>query len=94
MKVVWTGPALKDREQIVFFILQDNAAAAVAMDELFSRAAGSLERAPKKGRVGRIKNTRELVIHARYILVYGIDIENDILYITALLHTSRRWPPA
>ena len=93
MSVVWTTPADTDREQIVLFIAKDNPQNAVAMDALFTEAADSLAALPSRGKPGRMSNTRELIIHKSYILVYSHDDENDVTYIKAVLHTSRQWPP-
>ena len=72
MRVVWTDPADEDREQIFLFITQDNPQAALEIDDLFTAAADSLATFPTRARVGRISDTRELVVHKNYILVYGI----------------------
>lgn len=93
MRVVWTDPADEDRERIVFFIAQDNPLAAVEMDELFTAAADSLAALPARSRTGRLPDTRELVVHKNYILVYGVDEANDTIYIKAVLHAARQWPP-
>ncbi len=93
MKVVWTDPAEEDRERIVLFIAQDNPQAAFDMDDLFTTAAASLATLPTRAKSGRVSGTRELVVHRNYILVYGIDEDADTVYIKAVLHTARQWPP-
>ena len=92
MKVVWTDPAEEDRERIVFFIAQDNPLAAVEMDELFTEAADSLASLSLRGRLGRVSDTRELIVHKNYILVYAYDETADVVYIKATLHASQQWP--
>lgn len=94
MRVVWTDPALWDREQIFDFIAQDNPDAAVNMDDLFTVAAASLATLPERGRPGRVPRTRELLVHKHFILVYGIDRQNETVYIVAVMHTSRKYPPS
>jgi addiction module RelE/StbE family toxin len=93
MKIVWTDPADSDREMIVLYIAQDNPSAAIKMDKLFTDAADSLIHFPLKGRTGRVPGTRELVVHRTYLLVYSLDTENDAVYVRAVIHTSRQWPP-
>lgn len=44
------------------------------------------------GKPGRIMGTRELVVHRHYFLVY--ELHTDTVYILAVVHTSRQWPPA
>ncbi|WP_254615040.1 type II toxin-antitoxin system RelE/ParE family toxin [Burkholderia pyrrocinia] len=46
---------------------------------------------PESGRLGRIAGTRELIPHENYRLVY--EISASIVWILALVHTSRMWPP-
>jgi addiction module RelE/StbE family toxin len=93
MRVVWTEPAEEDRGQIILFIAQDNPQAALEMDDLFTAAAASLAAFPTRAKAGRVSDTRELLVHRHYILVYGIDVDADTVYIKAVLHTARQWPP-
>jgi toxin ParE1/3/4 len=69
----------------------DNPPAAVRMDELFSEAADRLGDFPMLGHVGRVLGTRELIPHESYRLVY--EFEADTVWILALVHTARQWPP-
>jgi toxin ParE1/3/4 len=73
------------------YIAEDNPRAALEMDELFSAAAARLADHPKLGRPGKITGTRELIPHESYRLVYEID--GDTVWILALVHTARQWPP-
>ncbi|MFM0288039.1 type II toxin-antitoxin system RelE/ParE family toxin [Paraburkholderia megapolitana] len=91
MRVVWTPEAEQDRDDVWEYIAADNPAAAARMDELFSDAAAQLEYFPELGRRGRIDGTRELIPHESYLLVY--EIEGDTVWMLALVHTSRQWPP-
>ncbi len=93
MKLIWTEPALADRDHIVRYIAADNRNAAIKIDTLMDETAESLVHTPQKGRLGRVEGTRELVIHRNYILVYGYDIENTTIYVVAVLHSAQQWPP-
>ena len=93
MNVVWTDLAEQDRERIVFFIAQDNPQAAVELDALFTSAADSLVSLASRARPGRVPETRELIVHRNYILVFSHDEAAERIYIKAVLHTSRQWPP-
>jgi toxin ParE1/3/4 len=62
------------------------------MDKLFSDAAARLANFPMLGREGKIPDTRELIPHENYRLIY--EIEADTVWVLALVHTSRQWPPA
>jgi toxin ParE1/3/4 len=92
VKVYWTEEAERDRSHIWDIIAQDNPSAAVRMDRRFSEAAIKLADFPQLGRAGTIPGTRELIPHETYRLVY--EIAAEAVWILALVHTSRQWPPA
>jgi addiction module RelE/StbE family toxin len=91
MRVVWTPEAQQDRFDIWESIAGDDPGAAARMDELFSDAAARLEDYPELGRAGAISGTHELIPHESYRLVY--EIEREAVWILALVHTARQWPP-
>ena len=39
----------------------------------------------------RVPGTREVIVHKSYCLVY--EIEQDTVWVLALVHTARQWPP-
>lgn len=91
MRIIWTPEAEQDRIAIWDYIAADNPVAAANMDELFSTAINRLACHPKMGRPGKIAGTRELIPHDNYCLIY--EIETDAIWILALIHTTRQWPP-
>lgn len=91
MKILWTPEAEQDRTEIRNYISTEDPRAAINMDRLFTTAAARLANHPKLGRVGKIPGTRELIPHENYRLVYEID--GDIVWVLALVHTARQWPP-
>ncbi|MGH7037115.1 MAG: type II toxin-antitoxin system RelE/ParE family toxin [Stellaceae bacterium] len=91
MKLAWTPEALADRRAIYEYIEADNPRAALVLDELISEKAGLLTAHPRMGRPGRVRGTRELPVHRRYVLIY--DIAGEIARILRVLHTARQWPP-
>ncbi|NYT78925.1 type II toxin-antitoxin system RelE/ParE family toxin [Alcaligenaceae bacterium] len=90
MKLFWTPEAAQDRDEIYNYIEADNPVAALALDELFERKAGSPADYPGLGRSGRMAGTRELVVHANYILVY--DLVGGIVRVLRIVHAARQWP--
>ena len=44
-----------------------------------------------EGRAGKIAGTRGLIPHESYRLVY--EVEGGIIWVLALVHTARMWPP-
>lgn len=90
MKLFWTPEALDDRRTIYDYIELDNPVAANKLDQLFESVEEKLVHLPKLGRPGEILGTREFVIHESYRLVY--EIGENIVIVTAVVHTARRWP--
>lgn len=91
MKVTWTVAAQDDRNAIADHIAAENPRAAASMDQLFSDAAARLGDFPMIGYAGAIQGTREFIPHESYRIVYEVD--SDMVWVLALVHTSRRWPP-
>lgn len=92
MRVLWTLSAEQDRGDIIDFIAEDNLLAAISMDERFTASARRLAEHPMMGRPGQIPGTRELFPHESYRLVY--EVQAGTVWILALVHTARMWPPA
>ncbi|MDO5679417.1 MAG: type II toxin-antitoxin system RelE/ParE family toxin [Pelistega sp.] len=90
MELYWTPEAVLDREAIYDYIEADNPKAAIALDESFEAKAVRLLDHPHIGRKGRVQNTRELIVHQNYILVY--DVLDASVRILRVLHSARMWP--
>ena len=90
---IWKPLAVADRKAIAKYIARDNPLAAVELVDLLIRQASLLDANPKMGRPGRMKNTREWVVHPNYVIVYwvGDDSMSPIL-ILRVLHASQSWP--
>jgi len=91
VKVGWSVDAKRDLADIAEYIALDNPRAAERMDALLSKAAGRLVDFPRIGREGSQPGTREIHPHRHYRIVYTID--GDTIWIEAVVHTSRQWPP-
>ncbi|MFR0691131.1 type II toxin-antitoxin system RelE/ParE family toxin [Enterobacterales bacterium AE_CKDN230030158-1A_HGKHYDSX7] len=90
MKVFWTRDARQDRLDIWEYLVLESPEVAVRMDSLFSAAVARLRSFPQMGKPGRIPDTREMIPHESYRIVY--QVEADTLWIIALVHTARMWP--
>ncbi|MGO4439081.1 type II toxin-antitoxin system RelE/ParE family toxin [Rhizobium sp. RAF56] len=91
MKIIWTPQAELDRLEIFQFIASENPAASIRMDQLFARFVERLADFPQLGRPGMVEGTREIIPHRHYRLIY--EILGDEIWVLALLHTARQWPP-
>ena len=93
MKIYWSKEALAEFEAIILYIAKDNPNVADTFAEhIYSETELLLTEHPRTGRVGRVANTFELVIHKSYIVVYYI--ERNQITILSLRHTARLWPDA
>ena len=87
MKLVWTQLALDDRIRIFDYLGERNPLAALDIDELFSQKTGQLIEHQELHKAGRVKGTREAVVHPNYVLVY--QVQDDAVVILRLLHSAQ-----
>ncbi len=45
---------------------------------------------PYLGRIGRVQETRELIVHKHYVLIY--EVEKETVRIIRVLNTAQQWP--
>jgi toxin ParE1/3/4 len=91
MKVVWFRRAIWDLESARNYITQDNPVAAQQVVSRIKDAVSLLSEQPGIGRLGRVPNTKELVVdHTPYILPYRV--RDKRIEILRVLHAARRWP--
>lgn len=93
MIIEWLPDAEHDFESIIDYIAEDNPAAAITQgDEIESQITGLLDHR-QRGRSGRVKGTRELVIvRTPYIAAYRI--KTGKILILRILHGAQQWPEA
>lgn len=92
MKIVWRPMADADRENIFNYIALDNPQAALELDEAFKAKANIAALNPKLYRAGRVRGTREIVVHPNYVMICHIDDESDTLVVLRVLHAAQQWP--
>jgi toxin ParE1/3/4 len=89
--VRWSPEAADDLEQIVRHIQHDSPEVARRVAAIMIDAVGALSVFPKRGRVGRIAGTRELVITALpWIAVYRV--RDEAVEIARIYHGAQNWP--
>ena len=91
MRIIWTREAAQDRADIWDYLYAINPKTAIDMDNRFSDAISRLAQHPDSGPAGIIAGTRELIPHQSYRIVYEQAV--NAIWILALVHTSRQWPP-
>jgi len=92
MVVRWTAPAAEDLKGITEYIAKDSVEAARHVAEIIFDAANSLDLMPNRGRTGRMKDTRELIVPGLpYIIVYRVT--KAAVHILHISHGARNWRP-
>lgn len=90
MRIRWRSLAEADRDDIVDYIAQDNPLAAIELGDAINRRVAELPAQPKLYRAGRVRGTREMVVHPNYVVVYRVT--PDAIEILRVLHSAQRWP--
>lgn len=87
---VWKQTAIADRKSITAHIAKDKPLAAVELGDLLMEKAAQLDQHPNMGRVGRVKGTRELVVHPNYLLIYRV--VGQVVEVLRVKHAAQKWP--
>lgn len=91
MKIRWSPEAAGDFAGIAEYIHKQNPSAADRVVHTIYDSVTSLESFPERGRLGRVKGTRELVLNPLpFIVVYRV--KRNAVEIARVLHGSQRWP--
>ena len=91
MPVQWSKDAVKDIAQIRKFIHRKKPEVAKEVALQLAMLAETLIEHPAKGRIGRLPNTRELIVpDLPYIIIYRS--KNNQIQILRVIHTSQQWP--
>lgn len=94
MKVVWLPSALENRNTQLDYIAERNPKAAIEQGDQLARQVNQLREFPEIGRLGRTKDTRELVIsRTSLIVVYRVHMQADRIELIRVLHGIQQWPP-
>jgi toxin ParE1/3/4 len=91
MEIRWQSHALSDLEAIQDYLLERNPPAALRLVSELREAAARLVEHPKRGRPGRVPDTRELVVSGTmYVIPYRV--RGSVIEILRVFHGARKWP--
>jgi addiction module RelE/StbE family toxin len=91
MRLRWSGRAIGHLASIEAYIAKDKPDAAIRVVAEIVEAASRLAQFATLGRSGRISGSRELIVPGLpYIIAYRI--VGDVIDISSVIHTSRKWP--
>lgn len=86
----WEHAARDQLDTIIQYIRDHNRPAAEAMERAFQASVERLCHMPFIGRPGRVKGSREWIVHPNYLLIYRVSDETiDILRV---LHARQQYP--
>ena len=89
MKVKWLRKALYNLQVIYKYIAKDNPEAVLKVVIKIRASVNQLENFPLMGRIGRVKETREIVINP-YFVIYRVN--GNFVEILRILHSARKFP--
>ena len=93
MQIKWLTKALQNINDEADYIAQDDPASAQLVVQRVFDAVKRLPDNPLLGHVGRIHDTRELIVpNTRYIIPYRVRPQFNRIEILRVFHTSRRLP--
>jgi toxin ParE1/3/4 len=91
LKIQWTRGASQNLKQVESYIAKDNPSAAIDTVLKIIKSVAMLADNLLMGRVGRIFDTRELIINGTpFILPYRV--KQNHIEILRVFHSSRQWP--
>lgn len=85
----WQATARADLLEIIAYIADDNPDAAQALKDGIETKANALRDHPKLYRPGRMKGTREMVVHPNYVVVYQ-ENQTEVI-VLRVLHARQQW---
>lgn len=89
-RISWSKQAIRDMTAIGRHIAADSLANADKLLQQIEARVVPLATHPKIGRIGGRPGTRELVVHAHYLVIYRI--LPDAIHILRVKHVARKWP--
>jgi len=91
MELRWTEEAAADLERIADYLFERTPTRAPSLMREIYNATATLVNFLDRGRPGRKKGTRELVVPSLpYVVVYRIS--GDAVHIVRILHGAQKWP--
>ena len=92
-KIRWLRKALKNLDDALSFIAAENLQSASASANKIQKSIKLLKTNPQLGHVGRIHNTRELLVPGtRFLIPYRVDPGKMEIQILRVFHTSQNLP--
>lgn len=91
LRLIWRAMAQADLRDITVFGADRDAAFARDLNERIRHCAEQLTHHPYGHPAGRVRGTREALVHPNYVLAYRAG--EDAVEMLGVLHTCRQFPP-
>ena len=85
----WQATARADLLEIIAYIADDNPDAAQALKNDIEAKVNALPSHPELYKPGRMKGTREMVVHPNYVVVYQ-ENQTEVI-VLRVLHARQQW---
>jgi addiction module RelE/StbE family toxin len=89
MRIEWSSEAQEELWSIIDYIDDRNPQAVRRLHREIEAVVLSLPLNPLMHRLGRVDNTREIVVHPNYLIVYRIIEHIEVL---SVIHAKREYP--
>jgi toxin ParE1/3/4 len=89
-RLEWKVQAENDLFDILDYIGHDNPDAAVELVQKIRTKVDGLRERPTLYRAGRMRGTREMIVHRNYIVFYRVS--DDAVTILRVKHARQQWP--
>lgn len=89
-QLYWSEPSIRDMSNISCYIALSSLKSADRLLERIAARAHLLLARPQMGRVGVRSDTRELVVHPHYVIIYRLS--SDRVTILRVKHTATKLP--
>jgi addiction module toxin, RelE/StbE family len=89
-RLEWKVQAENDLFEILDYIGRDNPDAAVELVQKVCAKVDGLRERPTLYRAGRIRGTREMIVHRNYIVFYRAS--DEVVTILRVKHARQQWP--
>lgn len=86
----WEAEAFRQYQDALAYIAAHSVAAAEALDREIAEKLELTLKHPHIGRIGRVAETRELIVHPNYIVVYCV--RESSLDVIRFLHARQLYP--
>ena len=89
-RLEWRPLAEADLMDILDYIGQDNPDAAVELVQKIHEKTEGLRTRPTLYRAGRVRGTREMIVHRNYIVFFKVN--DEAVTILRVKHARQQWP--